>query len=102
MSGIVGIINVDGAPVDRLLLQQMTESMAFRGPDAQETWADGHVGFGHTLLRTTVESAGENQPCSLDGKVWITADARIDDRATLIDKLAGHGRQATLAVPDVE
>jgi len=96
------MINLDGAPVDRLLLEQMTEFMQFRGPDAQETWADGHVGLGHTLLRTTFESEHEHQPCSLDGQVWITADARIDDRANLIGKLAGHGRKATLAVPDVE
>jgi len=102
MSGIVGIINLDGAPVDRLLLERMTEFMEFRGPDAQETWADGHVGFGHTLLRTTFESEHEHQPCSLDGQVWITADARIDDRANLIGKLAWHGRKATLDVPDVE
>ena len=34
MSGIVGIINLDGAPVDRGLLREMTRSMGFRGPDA--------------------------------------------------------------------
>ncbi len=41
MSGIVGIVHFDGAPVDRHLLGQMTASMAFRGPDAQEIWTDG-------------------------------------------------------------
>jgi len=102
VSGIVGIVNQDGSPVDRQLLDRMTAVLAFRGPDAQATWEDGPVGFGHTLLRTTFESEREHQPCSLDGEVWITADARIDDRANLIDKLAGHGRQATLAAPDVE
>ena len=89
MSGIVGILNLDGAPLDRLLLQRMTEFMAFRGPDGQEIWVDGHVGLGHTMLRTTYESAQEQQPCSLDGQVWITADARIDARSDLIQKLEG-------------
>ena len=87
MSGIVGIINLEGATVDRQLLQQMTEFMAYRGPDVQDIWVDGNVGFGHALLRTTSESLGEQQPCSLDGEVWITADARIDNRAELIEKL---------------
>ena len=41
MSGIVGIVHFDGAPVDRHLLGQMTAFMAFRGPDAQEIWIDG-------------------------------------------------------------
>ncbi len=102
MSGIVGLVNLDGSPIDRDLLDRLTASLAFRGPDALATWADGPAGFGHTLLRTTFESEHEQQPCSLDGRVWITADARIDDRETLVEKLAGHGRPASLDRPDVE
>ena len=66
----------------------MTEFMTYRGPDAQNIWIDGAVGFGHTLLATTFESVREHQPCSLNGQVWITADARIDGRADLIAKLS--------------
>jgi asparagine synthase (glutamine-hydrolysing) len=87
MSGIVGIINLDGAPVDRDLLKRMTDSMSFRGPDAQEIWIDGNVGFGHTMLRTTFEAETEKQPLTLDGKVWLSADARIDGRKDLIIEL---------------
>lgn len=91
MSGIVGIVNTDGAPVDHDLLRRMTEFMAQRGPDAQEIWADGPVGFGHAMLRTTRESEGEEQPRSLGGNLWVTADARIDGRAALVRKLEGAG-----------
>jgi len=87
MSGIVGIINIDGAPVDRDLLGRMTDFMAYRGPDAQEIWIDGNVGFGQTMLRTTWEAETETQPLTLDGKVWLTADARIDGRPELIAEL---------------
>ncbi|HEX6043487.1 MAG TPA: asparagine synthase-related protein [Pyrinomonadaceae bacterium] len=80
MSGIVGIVNFDGAPIDRELLERLTKSMTFRGPDAQATWIDGQVGFGHTLLRTTCDVETDKQPLTLDGKVWLTADARIDGR----------------------
>ena len=76
MRGIAGIVNVDGAPVDEVLLREMTQHMAFRGPDAQETWVGGHVGLG--MLRTTFEMAAERQPRTLDGRIWITADARIE------------------------
>ena len=100
MSGIVGIVNLDGAPVERKLLEHLTKSMTNRGPDAQDVWIDGSVGFGHTLLATTNESKHEHQPCSLDGQVWITADARIDGRSDLIAKL---GEQLRLDnVTDVE
>jgi asparagine synthase (glutamine-hydrolysing) len=87
MSGIVGIINLDGAPVDRDLLRRMTDFMSFRGPDAQEIWIHGNVGFGHTMLRTTWEAETEKQPLTLDGKVWLTADARVDGRPELIAEL---------------
>ncbi|SRR6266404_132170 len=93
MSGIVGIINIDGAPVDRDLLGRMTDFMAYRGPDAQETWIDGNVGFGHTMLRTTWEAETETQPLTLDGKVWLTADARIDGRPELIAELEAKLRR---------
>ena len=53
MSGIFGIINGDGQPVNPNLLREITDLMAPQGPDAQEIWSDGHVGFGHALLRTT-------------------------------------------------
>jgi asparagine synthase (glutamine-hydrolysing) len=100
VSGIVGIMNLDGAPVDRELLSAMTEFMAFRGPDVQEIWCDGPIGFGNTLLRTGHEAKDDAQPASLDGKYWITADARIDARAELIDKLHSKGSQISLADPD--
>ena len=70
--------------------------MSFRGPDAQETWIDGNAGFGHTMLRTTFEAETEQQPLTLDGKVWLTADARIDGRAELIANLEAKLRTKPL------
>jgi len=106
MSGICGIVNLDGAPVERTVLEDMTAFMSFRGPDAQDVWIEGSVGFGHTLLRTTFESEHEHQPLSLDGQVWITADARIDGQAELRRKMAATGRMrpggVAQGVPDVQ
>ena len=102
MSGIFGILNRDGTPVDEDLLGEMTRFMAYRGPDAQQVWRDRAVGLGHTLLRTTWESAGERQPCTLDGQVWITADARVDGRAELIGKLESAGRREVRQANDAE
>jgi asparagine synthase (glutamine-hydrolysing) len=101
MSGFVGIINLDGEPIDPRLLERMTDALAFRGHDGRGTWIDGNVGFGHTLLITTDESAREKQPFSFDGKMWIVADARIDGRTELKDKLRAKDRDAQDAT-DVE
>lgn len=97
MSGIVGIVNLDGAPVDRALMERLTGFMSFRGPDAREVWCEGQAGFGHAMLRTTAEAETERQPLSFDGQVWLTADARIDARADLIDQLQAKGRAANNA-----
>jgi asparagine synthase (glutamine-hydrolysing) len=102
LSGIVGIINTDGAPVDRGLLRRLTESMARRGPDAREVWADGPVGFGHAMLRTTREAEGETQPRGLGGNLWVTADARIDGRAELIRELEAAGFGGLKKAPDAD
>jgi asparagine synthase (glutamine-hydrolysing) len=102
MSGIGGLVSLDGAPVDERLLRQMTDSLRDRGPDRQKIWLDGPVGFGHTLLCTTVESENEEQPASLDGRVWITADARVDGRADLVEQLASRGCRPLRAASDVQ
>lgn len=102
MSGIVGILHFDDAPADPCLLQEMTEFLSYRGPDARNIWTSGAVGFGHAMLRTTSESQRERQPGSLDGRVWITADARVDARAELIQKLESKGRDASPAASDAE
>jgi asparagine synthase (glutamine-hydrolysing) len=91
VSGIVGIYDRSGAPVDRGLLQALAHFLAYRGPDARETWSQGAMGLGHTMLRATNEAQFERQPASLDGRLWITADARIDCREELEKKLEQQG-----------
>ena len=102
MSGIVGILNLDGAPIDRTLLERLTNSLLFRGPDAQWTWLRGPIGFGHTLLQSTTNSRQEQQPFSLDGHTWIVADARVDGRRELISSLQSHGQQCLDGTTDAE
>lgn len=73
MSGIVGIVNLDGAPIDRELLSRMTKFMTFRGPDGVEIWTEGSVGFGNALLRTVPGA----MLLVMDG-VCVTGDVRVD------------------------
>ena len=104
MSGIVGILNLDGAPVDRGLLQRLTDFLAFRGPDASGIWIgdNGCVGFGHTLFATTNDSEIKHQPFSLDENVWIVADARVDAQRDLIAELRLQGHAPPESVSDAE
>ena len=102
MSGIAGLLSLDGGPIDGHLLSRLTESMQFRGPDARETWDGGRVGFGHAMLRATFESQHERQPCSLDGRVWIVADARVDGQSELCQKLRSAGHDCRQSTNDAE
>ena len=91
MSGICGVVDLDGGSVDRVVLERMVASLRFRGPDAQGTHLDGSVGLGHTLANAGQGSAAGRQPLTLDGRVWIVSDARIDGRLALLEKLLRHG-----------
>ena len=94
MSGIAGMYDRSGASVDRTLLRSFAHFLSYCGPDGGETWADGSIGLVHAMLHTARESQIERQPISLDGQLWITADARIDCREELQTKLEQQGRGA--------
>jgi asparagine synthase (glutamine-hydrolysing) len=92
MSGIAGIWNLDGKPVDPELLQPMAEAAAHRGPDGIRYWIDGNVGLAHLALNVTPESFREHQPsANRAGACWITANARIDNRDELIRTFTSQG-----------
>jgi asparagine synthase (glutamine-hydrolysing) len=99
MSGIVGILS-DDRPLDADLLRRLTASLAFRGPDAESVWIDDGVGFGHAALRTREACGVLDVPATLDGRVWITADARIDARAELVARLASRGQRGVESADD--
>lgn len=84
MSGFVGIFHRDGRPVDAALLETLTDSMRFRGPDGTQAWRRGPVGLGHARFVTHPARDGEAQPLSLDSRYWITGHIRLDARDELI------------------
>jgi asparagine synthase (glutamine-hydrolysing) len=102
LSGIVGIFHPNGSPADKQQLRALAHFLSYCGPDAREVWSEGSVGFGHTLLRATRESLGERQPASMDGKLWITADVRLDCRVELETELEQAGRKFRKSIPDPE
>jgi asparagine synthase (glutamine-hydrolysing) len=101
MSGIAAIGLRHEAPIDPQLLASMERVLAQRGPDRGGQWTGERFALVHTLFRTVDESAREEQPLTFDGRVWITADARIDAREELVRELRAHDRAASLLEPDV-
>lgn len=95
MSGIFGTYNRNGQPVEHRLWERLGSLAAHRGPDGTFIKAAGNVLLGFHALRTTTESLQEQLPyiCCESG-LWITADARIDNRIELLHLLAGELRRA--------
>lgn len=87
MSGIAGVVHLDGAPATRTELDAMAERMVRRGPDRQAVLAAGSAGFVHALLATTPESACEVQPWQAPDGCIVVADSRLDNRAELLRAL---------------
>ncbi|MEO8132468.1 MAG: lasso peptide isopeptide bond-forming cyclase [Betaproteobacteria bacterium] len=95
MSGIVGLLRLDGRPVQPALMERMNSSLAHRGADGAKLWSERCVGLGHRMLWTTPESLHEQLPlASQNGEFVLTADARIDNRHELLVSLGLNDRPA--------
>ena len=102
MSGFAGFVSAESAAPDRRLLEQMAAGLAFRGPDGTHIWAQPGAGFCFTFLRTGPAPQCATQPCSLDGRVWLLGDVRLDGREDLRRELEGAGESLAPEVTDEE
>ena len=92
VSGIAGIVHLDGSPIDARILQRMTDAIARRGPDGAGTWLNGSAGLGHRMLCTTPEALRERQPLRDEsGQVCLVLDGRVDNREDLGKALEAKG-----------
>ena len=92
MSGIAGIIHFDGQPVAPGLVESMTQSMHYRGPDGINHWRQSNVALGQCMLRTTPESLEEIQPLTNeDESLVLVIDGRVDNWEELRRELLGKG-----------
>lgn len=80
MSGITGIWNLDGRPLESALLAAMSSRQSHRGPDEAGRWVEGPVGLACQMLRVAPESAAGFQPVVHRSGVVAVFDGRIDNR----------------------
>lgn len=82
MCGISGLATTDGKPIERAVLEAMTERLHHRGPDDGGLWFGGggalHVGLGARRLSIIDLSARGHMPMSTaDGRLWITYNGEV-------------------------
>lgn len=101
MSGIVGYIEMSGAPTDPGRIERMLGTMASRGPDHQSFLHEGPLAFGQAMLATTAEARAEMQPWRhADTGCLVVSDSRLDHRQATLESL-GIDRPADM-VGDAE
>ena len=88
MSVQAGIWNFDGRPVDRKLLENLSESLRQQGPDGESCYVDDSVALLYRPFHTTAESRQEKQPYTSRRGFILTWDGRLDNREELICRLA--------------
>ncbi len=102
MSGIAGIFFKNGAEVAQADLAGMAASLRHRGPDGTLIWRQGEIGLLNCALHTTPESLLERMPASNPSQTAIiTADARIDNRAELLESLGFEEAHSTVTDSDL-
>jgi len=87
MSGIAGVVRLDGRRVGEESLNPVIDALDHRGPDGSSRAIDGSAALGHQRFVTTPEARFESLPMPADG-LFLTADARIDNRAELRQTLS--------------
>ena len=102
MSGICGAVAASGVRLEAGLVERMTSWLTRHAPDGSAAWNDGRVGLGHALLDTTDGRVVDLQPCTVDGRAWITADARLDAKRELFDALTVAGERVRPAATDAQ
>lgn len=89
MCGITGIFNFKRKnPVDRIILEKMTDQISHRGPDGSGYYYDDEhgIGFGHRRL-SIIDVEGGHQPMlTSDGNFVITFNGEIYNYRELKEK----------------
>ena len=92
MCGIVGVIDLQGRPVDPSWIDSMNDSIVHRGPDDSGSYVRSNVGLGMRRL-SIIDVAGGHQPVyNEDKSVWVVFNGEIYNHLELREDLekAGH------------
>jgi asparagine synthase (glutamine-hydrolysing) len=91
MCGICGIVQRGGAPVDRLALEQMRDTIDYRGPDGAGLFVDAGVGLGHRRLAIIDLATGDQPMANAAGTCHIVFNGEIYNYLELRDAAKAEG-----------
>jgi asparagine synthase (glutamine-hydrolysing) len=93
MCGICGIFDFKGNPIDRELLERMTDRIRHRGPDGDGYFVGKGVGLGNRRL-SIIDLEGGGQPqTNEDGSLQVVFNGEIYNFVELRKELIEKGHQ---------
>ena len=92
MCGIAGLWNHDRRPVEKEMLQAVTNRMTHRGPDASGFYADGDLGLGHRRL-SIIDIEHSQQPMHNGAGLTIVYNGELYNFRELRAELEQKGFQ---------
>ena len=92
MCGIVGVVDLQGRPVQASWIDSMNDSLVHRGPDDSGTYVRGSVGLGMRRLSIIDVASGHQPVYNEDKSVWVVFNGEIYNHRELRAELekAGH------------
>ena len=87
MSGLGGVYNISGAPVEAELLKTLGQSLSRMGPDGGREVSSDNVGMAYRAFYTNTESRLEIQPTVSNAGHILAWNGRLDNRKELRDLL---------------
>ena len=96
MCGIAGIFNLNGKPVSPVILREMTDAIAHRGPDGEGFYTDSFLGLGHRRLAIIDLSPAGHQPMMTKEKNHVIIyNGEVYNFQELRLELEAHGHEFT-------
>jgi asparagine synthase (glutamine-hydrolysing) len=93
MCGVCGIVSMNGAPVERHVLEEMNATLIHRGPDSSGLHLNGHVGIAARRL-AIIDLAGGDQPiANEDETVHVVQNGEIYNYRELREELESRGHR---------
>lgn len=100
MSGYAVLARFDGPDLEPAELERFAPPLAPRGPDGAANWHRGRIGVASSVLHTG-DPRLDAAVASIDDRLDVAGQVRIDARSDLLAALAGTGRDLPAETADI-